>query len=86
MKERKTTLTVKFFANLRRPAGTRQAEVTMSAGLSVGDFKKELVKVFPKLKNNMSVAMVSINHVYAEEDQIIPDAAVIALFPPVSGG
>ena len=86
MKPKTTILTVKFFANLRRPAGVAEAKVEMPSGLTIKEFKVELIKTFPKLENNMSVAMASINHTYAEEKVVIPDGAVIALFPPVSGG
>ena len=86
MKTETTILTVKFFANLRQPAGVHEAKIEVPSGLTIGQFKLELIKTFPKLENNMSVAMASINHVYSEEHVIVPDGALIALFPPVSGG
>lgn len=34
----------------------------------------------------VDTVLVSINREYADDEQIIPEGAEVALFPPVSGG
>jgi molybdopterin converting factor small subunit len=34
----------------------------------------------------VETVLVSINHEFADDEQMIPEGAEVALFPPVSGG
>ena len=79
-------VTVLFFATFKDRAGTKRAEITLPEGAKVCEMKDQLELDFPGLKNALTSALVSINREFAFDDEIIPDEAEIAVFPPVSGG
>jgi molybdopterin converting factor subunit 1 len=75
-----------FFATLRDHVGVRSMEFEIPAETTVSSFKSILIQRFPVLQGSMSHTLISVNKEYAFDNAIIPDAAEIALFPPVSGG
>ena len=61
-------------------------EVSFSfSGTTVADFKKELTSSYPKLQNYKSY-VIAINESYANDNQVLLHADVVAIIPPVSGG
>ena len=78
--------TILFFATLKDRAGTRKTSLILPDQVTVYALKNILVERFPTLKSVISHALVAINHEYAQDEELIPPAAEIALFPPVSGG
>ena len=79
-------VTVLFFATLRQFAGTPRLEFDIVEGTSVADFKTKLGEHLPALVIALETSLVSINKEYAFPEEIIPEGAEIAIFPPVSGG
>jgi molybdopterin synthase catalytic subunit len=79
-------LTVLFFATFKEKTGQTKVSFSMPAGATAHDLKTELVKKFPGLQAHASSMLVSVNQQFAFEDDILPDGAEVALFPPVSGG
>lgn len=75
-----------FFATLRDRVGVRSVELQIPAETNVGSFKLMLLEKYPVLNGLLVHMLISVNQEYAFDDVIIPDAAEIALFPPVSGG
>jgi molybdopterin converting factor subunit 1 len=75
-----------FFATLKEKAGTNQADLDIPNGLTVGEFKEQLFDAFPNLPKSRANLLVAINGEFAFDSEKIPQAAEIALFPPVSGG
>lgn len=75
-----------FFANLRDLMGVRSVEIEIPAGMTVAGFKERLAAEHPALHGLIGHVLVSLNHEFADDDAIIPAAAEVALFPPVSGG
>ncbi|MEK6221032.1 MAG: molybdenum cofactor biosynthesis protein MoaE [Chloroflexota bacterium] len=75
-----------FFATFRDIVGEKEVPMAISIGLTVAGFKELIGVTYPKLLSRMSSILVSINKEFAFDDQVIPDKAEIALFPPVSGG
>lgn len=75
-----------FFATLRDRVGVRSVDLEIPEETTVGSFKTLLVEKYPVLNGLMGHMLISVNQEYAFDDAIIPDAAEIALFPPVSGG
>jgi molybdopterin converting factor subunit 1 len=75
-----------FFANLRDRVGTRSANLEIPQQTNVADFKVILIDKFPALRGLTGHILISVDREYVFDDAIIPDAAEIALFPPVSGG
>lgn len=77
---------VLFFATLKAAVGLPAVEVEFPAGMQVGDFKRMLGERFPPLQAHLGSALAAVNREYVLDEQIVPDGAEVALFPPVSGG
>jgi MoaE-MoaD fusion protein len=75
-----------FFASLRERVGSRQAAVHIPQAITVKQFKEIIKKEFPVLNELVETSLISINREYAFDEDVIPDGAEIAIFPPVSGG
>jgi molybdopterin converting factor subunit 1 len=80
------TVKTLFFATLRDRVGVRSVQLHIPAQTNVAVFKILLIEQFPVLRELMGHILISVNQEYVLDDAIIPDAAEIALFPPVSGG
>jgi len=79
-------VTVLFFATFKDLAGTRTTSIELPAGADVTVLKAVLAEIYPKMTEHLDYVLVAINKTYAGSDDLIPDGAEIALFPPVSGG
>ncbi len=55
------------------------------SGTTVADFKKELNTSYPQLQN-YNAYVIAVNESYANDDQVLLNADVVAIIPPVSGG
>jgi molybdopterin synthase catalytic subunit/molybdopterin converting factor small subunit len=77
---------VLFFATFKDRAGTKEAQLELPEGVQVKDLKERLQLEFPGLKGQLGSALISLNHQFAFDEDIIPEAAEAAIFPPVSGG
>lgn len=75
-----------FFASLREKVGSKQIWIDLPDDASIRDLKSQLGVEYPALQPLLAISLVAINKEFATDDQIIPDGAEIALFPPVSGG
>ena len=76
-----------FFATLRSLTGLKSLELEMSPESRVSDLKLVIAERFPQVAPALvQTVLISVNREYAADDQIIPDGAEVALFPPVSGG
>lgn len=79
-------ITVLFFATLRDYAGVKSVELDLAPGTTVQELKKYLTKTYPKLTESMKTVLVAVNREFGFDENIIPDDAEVAIFPPVSGG
>lgn len=79
-------ITVLFFATFRDKAGTNRTEVDIPPETTIAGLRDILVARFPKLESLADHALASINREFAFDEEIIPDGAEVAWFPPVSGG
>ena len=79
-------ITVLFFATLKDRAGTSQIRMDLPEGSRVLDLKARLRDDLPDLAPLLDSVLVSVEREFAFENDIIPDGAEVALFPPVSGG
>lgn len=77
---------VLFFATLRDKAGVRETDIEFPQGTKIADIKRLVLEKFPGLKQNMDSIIVALNHEFAFDEDIVPNEAEIAIFPPVSGG
>lgn len=86
MSESNITLQVLFFATLKELTGKRQVELTLPSGATIKYLKEYLREQFPVLRETLSNSVSSINHEFAQDEDLIPSGAEVAIFPPVSGG
>lgn len=77
---------VLFFATLRDYVGSKSLELEIPFGMTVGGLTDLLVATYPRLEKVKNSMMVAINREYAADEEVIPEDAEIAFFPPVSGG
>jgi molybdopterin converting factor subunit 1 len=75
-----------FFATLRDYVGTKSVELEIPTGLTIGELTNMLVKTYPRLEKVKESMVAAINREYAGDEQVIPQEAEVAFFPPVSGG
>ena len=79
-------VTVTFFAALRELAGTPRVTLEVPEGTTVGQLKAMLLERYPALAPSFHNIVTSIGEITAEDDEIVPDGAHIALFHPIAGG
>jgi molybdopterin synthase catalytic subunit len=77
---------VLFFASLREKVGARQISIEIPTQATIRQLKDLLKRDFPPLDESIDTSLISLNKVYAFDEDIIPESAEIAVFPPVSGG
>jgi MoaE-MoaD fusion protein len=77
---------VLFFATLQERAGTHTATLELPDDACVRDLKAELKARFPRLEEALPSSLVAVNREFAFDKDTLPEAAEVALFPPVSGG
>lgn len=77
---------VLFFATFRDLAGSDKKIIDLPDGSTVKDLKLHLQEEIPNLASGMDYALIAINREYAFDEDIVPEGAEIAVFPPVSGG
>ncbi|MDK1028326.1 MAG: molybdopterin converting factor subunit 1 [Anaerolineae bacterium] len=77
---------VLFFATLRDRAGEKSVNIDIPEETTVQALKDIIVKTFPGLQKSIDSVVVSVNREFAFDENIIPESAEVAMFPPVSGG
>ncbi len=80
------TITLLFFAHLKEIAGVDRTVMVLPAGATVQQLKKQLLREIPSLALALPTVLVAINRDFAFDEDVIPEDAEIAIFPPVSGG
>jgi molybdopterin converting factor subunit 1 len=78
--------TVLFFATLREKAGENEITLAFPEGSRISDIKNLILKKYPALNLYVETMIVALNHEFAFDEDVVPDEAEIAIFPPVSGG
>lgn len=79
-------VTVKLFARARDLAGAEEVTLTLPPQATVGDLRRSLSDSTPSLEPIAAHLLVAIGNDYADDSTPIPVDAVVACFPPVSGG
>jgi len=75
-----------FFANLREIVGIKKITLEIPSSSTVADIKENVAELYPLLAPHLETILVSVNKEYGFDEEIIPEGAEVALFPPVSGG
>jgi molybdopterin converting factor subunit 1 len=79
-------IVVKFFATHREIIGKNELELELENGIDINGLLKLLIAKYPDLAKLEQSTIISLNHNYAPDDQLIQDGDEVALFPPVGGG
>jgi molybdopterin converting factor small subunit len=77
---------VLFFSYLKERTGINEYSLLLPRGSRIIDLEEILTKQFPRLNFGYPKILVAINRNFASLDEIIPQDADVAFFPPVSGG
>jgi len=75
-----------FFATLKDIVGSRELQLDVPAGSTVGDVLTHLESSYPRMKEYRPVVLTAINEEYVERAARIEEGDEVAIFPPVSGG
>ncbi len=79
---------VRFFASLREALGA-QEQVQLPAGATLGAVRDLLIARSPRHAEALARTRTlrgAINQVLCDEASLVPEAAEVAFFPPVTGG
>ena len=80
---------VRFFASLREALGDRQVLDGLPEGMTVGALRAHLAGLSAQHEQALNPARAvrcAINQTMVDERAVIPAAAEVAFFPPVTGG
>lgn len=77
---------VLYFAVARELAGTREEELTIAAGATVGDARRAIERAHPSLGASDARLRVARNEVFASDAEALAEGDVLAIVPPVAGG
>lgn len=77
---------LKVFARLREICGFEEKELTVSAGITVGDILLELKRIHSGLAAVEKNLLFAVNQEYCGPDTVLSDGDTLAIFPLVSGG
>ena len=80
------SITLLFFAHLKEISGFGRKELEIEPGTTIQALKTRLVQEYPGLETVLPTAILAINQEFAFDEDIIPENAEVAVFPPVSGG
>lgn len=79
---------IRFFAMLKRLAGTDSMDYDIKAPVTVGGLKERLGAEKPGLSEILATRslLVSVNQEFATDDTVVKDGDEVAFLPPFSGG
>lgn len=80
------SIQVHFFSTIRARIGIKDLAMQLPEGSSVEDLKQELSARFPDAAPTITGMMASVNQVFSDSTTVIPDGALVAFFPYVTGG
>ena len=79
-------LVIHLFAAARDRAGSPTVVLDLPAAPTVADIRAALLARVSELAGLLAVSRIAVNHDFAEDTDIIPFGAEVAVIPPVSGG
>lgn len=75
-----------FFANLKNIISKSKIDLKLPADTNVLQLREIVLEMYPQIAEVLPNVIVSINQEFAFDEDLIPEGAEIAFFPPVSGG
>lgn len=80
------TVRLELFALARQRAGRDSLQLDLAPGATVAHLRSSLAARVPELAGMLPHCMFAIDAQYAEDEAVIPQGALVACIPPVSGG
>lgn len=80
------TVTLEFYGVLRGLAGTRSEAASFAAGTTAGEIRDAVGARSDALRQALRGVAIALDEKLVGSDTVVPDGAVVALLPPVSGG
>ena len=77
---------VHLFARAKDLARTDTVSLELVPAATVADLRRQLAKQVPALATLLERSALAVNQEFANDEQLLPCDAEIALLPPVSGG
>jgi molybdopterin converting factor subunit 1 len=77
---------IRLFARAREIAGAEVVTVRVQEGATVKMIREQLALDFPALANLLVRCALAVDGEFADDAQLVPARAEIAVLPPVSGG
>ena len=83
---RSLTVTVRLFARARDLARTDALTMNLESGATVGELRRRLAETHPALAPLLARSALALGDEFANDADVLPAGAIVALLPPVSGG
>lgn len=80
------TIAVRVFAGIRARLGAEWIETPLEFPATLEQIRRELETQHPDLQALFRISRFAVDGEYQHDEELISDAAEIALIPPVSGG
>ena len=77
---------VLFFAGVREAAGASETSVELPTPVRAIDVVDAVVNQSPAVGPLRESLLIAVDECYVRRTDVVPAGAVVALFPPVSGG
>ena len=80
------TIKISFFATIRAIIGKKRIQLEIPQGSTISDLKKILARKYPEAQDAFPGMLTSINRVFSQDHDLIPEDAEVAFFPHIAGG
>ncbi|MFM7057403.1 MAG: NUDIX domain-containing protein [Planctomycetota bacterium] len=84
--EPRFNITVRFFAAAKELIGTDTWQCSVESGCRLGSVQTAVLQQHPTLQKLAPSLLWAVDHHYADSTEQLHDGAIVACFPPVSGG
>jgi molybdopterin synthase sulfur carrier subunit len=81
-----STYNVKLYAGLQGLVGSKQVEVALPSGATVGQLRDKIVEEYPVLEAMMSTLAVAVDDEMAPPEHVLNDGEKVEIIPPIAGG
>jgi len=86
MSSAKVQLSVLLLGPARMDIGADRVTLALSSPATIGDVRRELATMEPRLAGLLPKCRVAVNRRFADDAQVVANGDEIAVIPPVSGG
>lgn len=81
-----TRVTVRYFAQARELAGTKEEHLELSRMMHVQEVISRIVETHPRLCEMKQIVRIIVNGRMTDEDILLKDGDQLVLVPPIAGG